>query len=205
MKMFDWNSNTKIDATNEKAIDKAIKSVIEGFSRKTVKENLHVALWACLEHAIAHNSADKLTKLYHTLPATVNKAGIMTYVETFSSFKYLKNKNGEKMFLGRDKDGKKPLFWLDQKGADHPFWDMPEVKKSQERLWSPSQALDNLISHGIKAVKDGKLAEAADRMLVSYLAQNKTKMLEEVARMVKEAEAKAAPASNVQELDRAAA
>lgn len=195
--MSDFNF---IDATDEKAIERAIKSVVASYSNKKVREDLHVTLVACIEHAVLHKDASKLTNLWERLPVNAPHKIIAVWIGAFTSLRYVKDGSGKKKFLSRDKEGNKVPLTFNLAGMEVPFYDMPEAGKDKKNpAFDLDAATESYVKRIIKASNDeqAKLSDEQRKLLRSYAREvaDAEKLLKDM--MAEAAAAAPAPTSNV--------
>jgi hypothetical protein len=153
--MFDFKTFKRIEPTDVKAIDARIKQVVKHYNSKVAREYLHVALVACVDHAAGpgRNSADKLTNLYTSLPENANKRGLAIWIKEFTNLEFRKDKAGNRKFMM--KAGDPAVVVLPGYDAT-PFYDMPEVKKDQDKVWDILAGFQIYIDKANKEIKAGK-------------------------------------------------
>jgi hypothetical protein len=136
---------TFINADNDKLVDKAINNVVKTYSSKAAREDLHVALVACVEHALKHNDASKLTNLTERLPNNAPHKNIKLWVYTYTSLRYVKDKGGASKYLPRNEKGEKVAFTFDKEGRDVTFYEVTKANDDKNATWSPLTAVDAFI------------------------------------------------------------
>ncbi len=153
--MFDFKAYKRIDPMDVKAIDARIKQVVKHYNSKVGREYLHVALVACVDHAAGpgRNSADKLTNLYTSLPENANKRGIAIWIKEFTNLEFRKDKAGNKKFMVKSGE---PAVVLTVGYDATPFYDMPEVKNDQDKIWDILAGFQIYIDKANKEIKAGK-------------------------------------------------
>lgn len=199
--MFDFSAHPAIDYTNEGAMLKMLKSVTTHYNSVKGREHLHLLLDAAARHGQQHNSGEWLTRIFNALPSNANKEGVKTWVHEYTTFKWLKNKDGVLMFLSRDSDNAKVPATYILAGSATPFYDMLKVKAAQDKPYSFLAGLENLLKVAESKVKNGKVGDPVEKMLIAMLADSLPSAIATAKAKVADA-AKPAdkPANNVVEL-----
>lgn len=198
--MFDFTETPRINPMDDSAIKKAIKSVVSHYNSKKGRENLHVLLVACCHHAVQHSDCSHLTDLFNKLPANANKEGIKTWLLEYSTFKWMSNKDGVKMFLGRDKENAKS-YQFTLAGEAMPFYDMIKVKAAQDKPYSFLAGLENLLKVAESKVKNGKVGDPVEKMLIAMLSDSlPSAIVTAKAKVADAAKPEPKPVNNVVEL-----
>lgn len=170
--MFDFQKFPMIDHMDSAKIDKAIKDVVKHYNSAKGREHLHLVLDACARHGVAHNSGEHLTRLFNSLPANANKDGIKTWVHEFTTFKWLKNKDGVHMFLSRDNENAKVPAQYNLAGSATPFYDMEKVKAKQDKPYSFLLSLETLLKNAAAKQKNGKMNDPVEKVLFTMLSDS---------------------------------
>ena len=194
--MFDFEKFPRLNEVDESLIKNEIKVIVKHYRSATAREKLHLVLDAVCRHAVQHNDCSLLDHLWNELPSNANHDGIQKWLLRYTTFKYLKDKAGNKKFLGRDEDGNK-AYQYDLAGATMPFYDMPDVKKKKDETWSFDVKFDALISKGIKERE--KLTDF-ERFELDELVKAKFAIKERFKAMQEQAENKNEPENNVIEM-----
>lgn len=170
--MFDFKKFPAIDYTDEKAMLKALKSVTTHYKSAKGREHLHILLDAAARHGAQHNSGEWLTRIYNALPANANKDGVKTWVSEFTTFKWLKNKDGISMFLSRDNENAKVPASYISSGSATPFYEMQKVKAAQDKPYSFLLSLETLLKNAAAKVKNGKMNDPVEKVLFTMLSDS---------------------------------
>lgn len=161
-----WNEVSRIDSTNPKAIDKAIKGL--GKTGRKFALLVHAALVAAVEHSVAHKDASKVTMLWDTLGSYGNKPALRRWLEKYTHLKLEKDKAGVTKFLGRDPEKNEASYIFILEGADVAFFDMPENAKADAAAWELATTIYNAMGKAERLNKEGKLSDK-DKAVYSIL------------------------------------
>lgn len=163
-----WDEVKRIDSTNPKAIDKAIKALPK--SGRKFALAVHAALVAAVEHSVAHSDASKVTALWEALASYSNKRGIQAWLTAYTHLTMSKDKAGVAKFLGRDPEKGTASYIFLLEGADIPFFDMPSVKSQDDKAWDFVASAYAMLTKAEKAAKEGKLDDKGKRLLAIFKA-----------------------------------
>lgn len=158
-----WDEVKRIDSTNPKAIDKAIKALNK--SGRKFGLRVHAALVAAVEHSVAHSDASKVTALWEACGSYSNKRGIQAWLVAYTHLTMSKDKSGVAKFLGRDPEKGAASYIFLLEGADTPFFDMQKVKDADEKPWDFVASAYAMLAKAEKAEKAGKLDEKGKLLL----------------------------------------
>lgn len=158
-----WNEVKRIDSTNPKAIDKAIKALNK--SGRKFALSVHAALVAAVEHSVAHSDASKVTALWEACASYSNKRGLQYWISEFTHLTLQKDKAGVVKFLGRDPDTGNASYIFKLEGAETPFFDLQKTKEADEKAWDFVASAYALLSKAEKAEKAGKLDDKGKLLL----------------------------------------
>lgn len=166
--MFDFQKFPRLDCRNDKAMKAAENAIVRAYSAKAARELAHVYHCALVEHAIAHNSADRLSNYFNRLPENAPKRALRMWVEKYTTMTFGHDKAGNARFLGADK----VYNWESGKeGETIPFYAMPEVKKDNNaKTFNLDAMLVLALDRARAKAKEGKLS-ANDNALAEGLGK----------------------------------
>jgi hypothetical protein len=166
--MFDFEKFPRIDEGDLATMATLHKRIVKGYSSEVLREKLHLLLDVYSRHAVKYADCSLLTKLWNDLPVNGPHMQMLVWLDTFTTFKLMKDKSGVKRFLGRDDDGAKAYLY-NLAGSAMPFYELERAKKAKEFTWTATGAVDSLLSKANKYVKDGKVESVEDKELIRLL------------------------------------
>lgn len=158
-----WNEVSRIDSTNPKAIDKAIKALNK--SGRKFGLMVHAALVAAVEHSVMHSDASKVTALWEACGSYSNKRGLQMWLSEYTHLTLKKDAAGVTKFLGRDPETGTASYIFIIAGADIPFFDMQKVKDTDDKPWDFVASAYALLTKAEKQEKAGKLDDKGKLLL----------------------------------------
>jgi hypothetical protein len=137
-----------LNIMDEKGLDNAIRKVVRHYQSHTAREELHLVMVACCEHAMKHNSGDKLTNLWLSLPNNAPHRSMAAWIHNFTNLRFTNDRAGAKKWMGRNKDNQKVnialLNW--DKARIEPFYDMDVANADRDNPpFDPWKAVENLV------------------------------------------------------------